>query len=157
MKRFATSKHLSPKQFLRAVWISLDQFSALRDQIIGCIQAEPEAQPMKKRGKKAVTLPVEDQLLLTLTSLRHYPTCAPLGLQFGLWESSAHKVYQQYRDRLVNGCRLPGRRSLLDEGLGAILVEVTEQPIARPIRQQRAWYSGKKTADHQNPTSRLSV
>jgi len=157
MKRFETLKTRAPHQFLRAAGISLEQFVTLRDKILACIQAEQEAQPMKKRGKKAVTLTVEDKLLLTLTYLRHYPTCAQLGIQFGICESYAHKVYQQYLDRLVKVCRLPGRKALLDEGLGAILVDVTEQPMERPMRHQRDWYSGKKTAHHQSPTDRLPV
>ena len=137
--------------------ISLEQFITLRDRIIAVIQAEQEAQPMKKRGKKAVTVTVEDKLLLTLTYLRHYPTFAQLGDQFGICESYAHKVYQQYLTRLVTACRLPGRKALLDEGIGAILVDVTEQPMERPTRQQGDWYSGKKTAHPENPTDRLSV
>ena len=157
MKRFETLKNRSPRKFLRAVGLSLDQFVILRDQMLGCIQAEQEAQPMKKRGKKTVTLTVADKLLLTLTYLRHYPTFEQLGDQFGICESYAHKVYQQYLDRLVKVCRLPGRKALLDEGIGAILVDVTEQPIERPTRQQGVWYSGKKTAHHENPTTRLSV
>jgi len=74
MTRFETLKHRSPAKFLRAVGIRLEQFLTLRNQIIACIQAEREAHPMKKRGKKPVTLTVEDQLLLTLTDLRHDPT-----------------------------------------------------------------------------------
>jgi hypothetical protein len=157
MKRFETLQHLSSKKFFRAVGISLDQFVTLRDKILACIQAEQEAQPMKKRGKKAVTLTVADKLLLTLTYLRHYPTFAQLGDQFGICESYAHKVYQQYLDRLVKVCRLPGRKALLDEDIGAIIVDVTEQPMERPMRQQGDWYSGKKTAHHQSPTDRLPV
>jgi hypothetical protein len=157
MKRFATLKHRSPRTFLRAVGLSLDQFMTLRDQIRACIQAEQEAQPLKKRGQKAVTLTVDDKLLLTLMYLRHYPTFAQLGDQFGICESYAHKVYQQCLDRLVKVCHVPGRKALLDEGIGAIIVDVTEQPMERPTRQQGAWYSGKKTAHDQSPIDRLSV
>jgi hypothetical protein len=157
MKRFETLQNLSSRKFFRAVGISLDQFVTLRDKILACIQAEQEAQPLKKRGKKAVTLTVADQLLLTLTSLRHSPTFAQLGDQFGSGESSAHKVYQQYLDRLVKGCRLPGRKALRDEDIGAIIVDVTEPPMERPMRQQGDGDSGKKTAPHQSPTDRLPV
>jgi hypothetical protein len=144
MKRFETLRHRPPRKFVRAVGMTLDQFLTVRDKIVAGIHAEQEAQPMKKRGKKAITLTVEDKVLLTLTYLRHYPTFEQLGDQFGICESYAHKVYQQYLDRLVRVCRLPGRKALLDEGIGAILVDVTEQPVERPTQQQGAWYSGKK-------------
>jgi len=144
MKRFETLKNRPPRKFLRAVGISLDQFLSLRDLIIGVIQAEQTIQPMKKRGRKAILLTVEDKLLLTLTYLRHYPTFEQLGDQFGISEPYAHKIYQQYLDRLVKVCRLPGRKSLLDKGIGAIIIDVTEQPMERPTRHQGDWYSGKK-------------
>jgi hypothetical protein len=137
MTRVVTVKNRSPEKCIRAVGIRLDQFLTLRDQMLICIRAEQEARPMKKRGKKAVILTVEDKLRLTLTYLRHYPTFEQIGQQFGICESYAHKVYQQYLDRLVNVCHLPGRKALLDADLMAILMDVTEQPIERPTRHQR--------------------
>jgi hypothetical protein len=92
MKRFHPLKHRSSAKFLRAVGITREQCVTLRDKILVCIQAEQEAQPMKKRGKKTVTVTVEDQWLLPLTYLRQYPTFEQLGQPFGIWESSAHKV-----------------------------------------------------------------
>ncbi len=157
MQRFETLKIRPSETFLRTVGISLDQFLLVRDKIVARIQAEQEAQPLKKRGKKAVTLTVDDKLLLTLTYMRHYPTFAQLGHQFGICESYTYKVYQQYLDRLVKILTLPGRTALQDTDLVAILVDVTEQPMERPTRHQGTWYSGKKTADTQNPTDRLSV
>jgi len=144
MKRFETLTNCSSTQFLRAVGLSLEQFLTVRDKIRACIQAEQETQPMKKRGRKGITLTVEDKLLFTLTYLRHYPTFAQLGQQFGICESYAHKLYQQYLDRLVKVCHVPGRKALLNTDLVAILVDVTEQPIERPTRHQGDWYSGKK-------------
>lgn len=157
MKRFETLRNRPPRKFVRAVGIPLDQFLIVRDKIVAGILAEQDAQPMKKRGKKPVILTVEDKLLFTLTYLRHYPTFEQLGDQFGICESYAHKVYQQYLDRLVKVCHVPGKKALLDQGIGAILVDVTEQPMERPTQHQGDWYSGKKTADHQNPDHRLSV
>lgn len=50
----------------------------------------------------------------------------------------------RYGDLLVKGLRLPGKSALLDGGLQAILLDVTEQPIERPMKHQRQYYSGKK-------------
>ena len=157
MKRFETLKNRPPRKFVRTVGIPLDQFLIVRDKILTGIHAEQEAHPMKKRGRKAVTLTVEDKLRLTLTYLRHYPTFEQLGDQFGICESYAHKIYQQYLDRLVKVCHVPGKQALMERGIGAILVDVTEQPIECPTRQQGAWYSGKKNAYPENPSDRVSV
>jgi hypothetical protein len=146
MKRFETLKNRSSTKFLRAVGISLAQFLTGRDKMRACIPAEQAAQPMKKRGRKGITLTVEDKLLLPLTYLRHYPTFEQLGQQFGICESDAHKIYQQYLDRLVKVCHVPGRKALLNTDVVAILVDVTEQPIECPTRHQGDWYSGKKNA-----------
>ena len=157
MQRFATLKNRSSATFLRAVGISLDQCLMVRDKMVARIQVEQEAQPLKKRGKKAVTLTVEDKLLLTLSYLRHSPTFAQLGHQCGIGESYAYKVSPQDLDRLVKVLGLPGRKALQEQHLAAILVDVTEQPMERPTRHQGAWYSGKKTADDQSATDGRSV
>ena len=55
---------------------------------------------MKKRGLKS-TISIADQLLLTLTYLRHYPTFAKLGKEFSISESYANKIYHRMLDILV--------------------------------------------------------
>lgn len=154
MTRFAIIRTYPSEKFTRIVGIRLDQFLCLRDQLLTCLRAEQEARPMKKRGKKATLVTVEDKLLLTLTYLRHYPTFEQVGQQFGISASYAHKIYQHVLDRLVKMNHLPGRKALQDQGIHAVLVDVTEQPIERPSHHQRAWYSGKKTPYDQNSVDR---
>jgi len=154
MTRFAIIQAYPSDKFTRIVGIRLDQFLALRDQLVASLRAEQEAHPMKKRGKKATMLSLEDKLLLTLTYVRHDPTFEQVGQQFGISTSYAHKIYQHLLDHLVKTHHLPGRKALREHGVHAVLVDVTEQPIERPTRQQRAWYSGKKTPYDQSPTHR---
>ncbi|GAK51153.1 truncated transposase IS4 family protein [Candidatus Moduliflexus flocculans] len=92
---------------------------------------------MRKRGKKPITLSSQDKLLLTCYSLRHYATFAQLGRQFGVHESYACEVYHASLDAIVKVLHLPGHYAVLTAGL-AVLIDVTEQPIERPKRQQRA-------------------
>ncbi|MCP4404939.1 MAG: transposase family protein [bacterium] len=40
---------------------------------------------------------------------------------------------------------LPSRKMLLNPGVDAIVIDVTEQPLERPVKKQRRFYSGKKT------------
>lgn len=144
MRCFAVISLTPPDDFLRDVGVSLDQFLAIRDQVVALIKAEQTRWPMKRRGKHVSQLTVEDKLLLTLTYLRHYPTFQQLGAQFEISESYAYKIYDRYRRYLVTLLRLPGHKALLASGLQAALLDVTEQPIERPTHRQRAYYSGKK-------------
>ena len=85
-----------------------------------------------------------DRLLLTFTYLRHYPTFARLGMEFGISESYANKLYHQILDVLVKVLSLKNRKHLLESNLQTIIIDVTEQPIERPTKGQRVYYSGKK-------------
>lgn len=45
---------------------------------------------------------------------------------------------------LVKLLPLPSNRVLLNHAVDAIVIDVTEQPLERPVKKQRQWYSGKK-------------
>ena len=45
---------------------------------------------------------------------------------------------------------MKNRKHLLESNLQTIIIDVTEQPIERPTKGQRAYYSGKKTAHHKS-------
>ena len=144
MRRFVSLLTLSPEDFLRDVGLTREQFLAVRDQLVAIIAAERARWPMKNRGKQTSRLTVADKFLLTLPSVRHYPTFQQLGRQFGISESYAHKLYDRYRGYLVKILRLPGHQALLNPRMTALLIDVPEQPIERPRRRQRISYSGKK-------------
>jgi hypothetical protein len=144
MKPWAKMQDVSEAEFLRHVGISRDQFDTILQKVKAYIKAEQQRNRLKLRGLKTTELPVEDRLLLTLYYLRHHPTFLNLGDVFGISESYANKRYHEYRDLLVKVLRLPGHKALLDENWMAIVIDVTEQPIERPQKKQRSWYSGKK-------------
>ena len=76
--------------------------------------------------------------------LRHYPTFAELSQQFGISESYANKIYHSISNILVNLNIVPNRKKLFEDDFSTILIDVTEQPIERPLRKQKRYYSGKK-------------
>ena len=139
-----TVKHCYGTTFRRRVGIRRRTFR----QIYKCVRRyEKEKrtqQPLSRRGKKSTALTLVEKLLLTFVYLRQYPTFEELGAMFGICESYANKVYHQYLDILVQVLRLPGKSALLDTHLQALLLDVTEQPMERPVKKQRQWYSGKK-------------
>jgi hypothetical protein len=139
-----TVAHIAPKKFRRSVGVSQRTFWTIVTQVSAWLTEHQTKYPMTRRGKKARCLSVADHVLLTLIYLRHYQTFEEVGSRFGISESYANKLYHRYLDILVQVLRLPGKKALLDGTLQAILLDVTEQPIERPVRHQRRYYSGKK-------------
>jgi hypothetical protein len=104
-------------------------------------------------------LGVEDQFLLAIVWLRHYPTQECLGYLFGVSDSTAKRAIDRCLPLLEQSgrdtMRLPdpgrGHRrdlpALLKETPAlAVIVDTFEQRTQRPTRRQRAYYSGKKKA-----------
>jgi hypothetical protein len=132
------------KTFRRRVGIRRRTFRQIYLQVRNYLEEERQQQPLSRRGKKSTALNLTEKLLLTFVYLRQYPTFDELGAMFGVSESYANKIYHRYLDILVKVLRLPGKKALLDEGLEAILLDVSEQPVERPLKNQREYYSGKK-------------
>ncbi|MFI3219820.1 MAG: hypothetical protein QX189_11975 [Methylococcales bacterium] len=67
-----------------------------------------------------------------------------MGRFFGLSESYYGKIYQKIFHYLLRILSVSGRKALLDGDLKAIAIDVTEQPIERPVIVQQDYFSGKK-------------
>ncbi len=147
MSYFDQVKKQKANLFKRETGLSLRNFKQLLGKVQGYLAQEAEDDPLHRRGQKS-EFPLEDRLLLTLFYLRHYPTFLNLGKQFGLSESYAHKIYHRVSGILLKVSRLKSRRELSGADLRGVVIDVTEQPIERPHREQKAFYSGKKTSYH---------
>ena len=143
MSIFQQTLEQSDERFLRDVGISKATFQQLLDKVATYLAVQREKNPMKKRGLKS-TIGLADQLLLTLTYLRHYPTFAKLGKEFSISESYANKIYHRMLDILVRVLPMNSKKELLRSNLDSVVIDVTEQPIERPKQQQHQYYSGKK-------------
>lgn len=144
MKRWKKMQHVTETEFLRQVGIPRANFDTILEKVKAYLEAERVRNRMKRRGLKVSGLPIEDRLLLTFYYLRHHPTFLNLADVFGISESYANKRYHEYLDILVKVLRLPGHKALLTDEWMAIVIDVTEQPIERPMDKQRSWFSGKK-------------
>ena len=143
MSYFEQLKKKKASIFKRETGLSLRNFKRLLGKIQQEIAAEKQRDPLRRRGQQSEHL-LADRLLLTLFYLRHYPTFFNLGTQFGLSESYAHKIFHRFSGILVKVLRLKRRNDLRSADLRAVVIDVTEQPIERPQRGQKAYYSGKK-------------
>ncbi len=144
MSVFEHARIQPPDDFLRDIGVSLKTFLMILEKVSAYIEAERERRPMKKRGLKA-SITLADQLLLTFYYLRHYPTFARLGDQFGISESYTNKIYHRILNILLKVLKINNRKELMNSDLETILIDVTEQPIERPKRGQKTYFSGKKT------------
>ncbi len=143
MKRFEEIHTLSPEEFKRTTGISEESFRYLLNQLRALLTCEREKAPMKRRGKKSAHS-LKDKLLLTLYYLRHYVTFSTLGQIFGICESYSNKIYHRISEILVKVFHVDSRKRLMNTDLEAILIDVSEQPIERPKKEQKDYYSGKK-------------
>ena len=121
----------------------MKNFKKLLEKVQWYLAEEQARNPLSQRGQKSKIL-LEDRLLLTLFYLRSYPTFLNLGNQFGISESYAQKLFQRFSEILVKVLHVKSRSALSSADLKAVVLDVTEQPVERPQRGQKAYYSGKK-------------
>lgn len=133
-----SSKHL------RKIGISLDKFYQLLSELKKEIEIDLNNNPMKKRGIRSKDITTKDKLLLTLTYLRHYPTFLNLGDMFGISESYANKIYHKITNYLIKFIHVKKTADLSSDDVTTVIVDAAEQPIERPVKKQKSYYSGKK-------------
>ena len=146
-----------PGEFLRTVGLSPEDFLHLHGKLAAYLDDQKALNPMTRRGRKHSKLVLEDRLLLTLYYLRHYPTFINLAAIFGISESYCHKVYANTARLLAKVEKLPNRKALLENPAATLVIDVSEQPIERPVKNQIAYYSGKKTPHSQSPARDLPI
>ena len=131
------------RKYKRFVGINKTAFEILLVKLKREIEHHQEQEPKSKRGRKA-DICLEDQLLLFLIYLRSYPTFLILGEDFKISESYANKIFHKISKRMIAILKLPSNNELSLEGLKAVVVDASEQPIERPVKNQKDYYSGKK-------------
>ena len=138
-----------PEEYIRIVGLSQEDFLHLNRKLADYLDEQKALKPLTRRGRK--------DSKLTLYYLRHYPTLINLAAVFGISESYCHKVYARTARMLAKVEKLPNRKALLEDPAATLAIDVSEQPIERPVKNQKAYYSGKKTPHDQGPTRDLCV
>ena len=131
-----------PAEFTRLVGVNYGAFQIILEKLNLQIARFKAEKPIRRRGRKS-SLSIEDQLLLTLIYLRQYHTFLQLGEMFSISESYASKRYEFISSQLLGVLDVPNQKTLEKEDL-TVLMDVTEQPVERPVKQQKQYYSGKK-------------
>lgn len=144
MSIFETYKIMKSAEFTRLVGVNYGTFEIILAKLKNEITRYLQQDLMRQRGLKS-SLSIEDQLLLTFIYLRQYHTFLQLGKLFSISESYAQKRYTFITKRLLKVLDIPNDKMLTTEKL-QVIADVTEQPIERPLEEQKSYYSGKKNS-----------
>src|SRR6476646_2527524 len=152
-----------PVVFRALTGLTVAAFDALLPELLPAFDAGRRQRldrPDRRRafgGGDDFDLDPDDQFLLTIFWLRHYPTQEVLGYLFGVSDSTAKRAIDRCLPLLEaagkDTMRMPdpgrGRRKdlatlLKDTPDVAVLIDTFEQAVQRPKKRQKRFYSGKK-------------
>ncbi|MEG4444483.1 transposase family protein [Microcoleus sp. AT9_B5] len=132
---------LNPADFKRYCGLHQETFK----EMVKIVKAEISFQ---KKSVRPSTLCPEDQILMTLSYLREYPTFFHLGIKWGINESNAYQIVIRTEKGLINSglFNLPGKKNLyqIQNEIETVAVGVSEHEIERPKKKQKKYYSGKQ-------------
>jgi hypothetical protein len=139
-----------PASFRQFTGLTIVEFARLQEDLIPVLAARRAKARRAPRVRKAGAgrkpkLGPEDRLLLVLMYYRVYVTQAVLGGLFGVDAGTAGRIIQEVGLALAGVFRIPERKVTVGpDDLAEAFVDATEQPIHRPKRGQKRYYSGKK-------------
>lgn len=134
-----------PHIFLRLTGTTIIEFEQMIDMVKSLW--EHEIENIKKRpGRTSQLKYFEDKLLVLLIYYRTYITHEFVGYLFGLHNANICRLFKKLEPLVARKLIIKKDRSLTQEEVIKILVDVTEQPTQRPKKKskQRKHYSGKK-------------
>jgi hypothetical protein len=132
----------SPIIFNRLFGISISQFEEI------FLKIEPQWQKhvinTYKRPGRDYKLELADMLLVLLLYYRSYITQVFVGYLFGIDDSRVCRIIQKLEPILAREMALVKTKHLSQEEVETLIIDATEQPIERPSKNQKRYYSGKK-------------
>ena len=96
-----------------------------------------------KRPGRDFKLSFEDMVLMLLLYYRSYTTQLFVGFLFGIDDSRVCRLIKRLEPILARVMRIKKDRTLSQQDIEQ-LMDATEQPLERPQRKQKPYYSGKK-------------
>ena len=87
---------------------------------------------------------LEDHLLVMLILYRCHITQDFLGLLYGVDKATICRALARIEKLCRGALGVKRRITVTKEEASALLIDATEQPVERPKRKQKCWYSGKK-------------
>ena len=136
-------RELKGKQriFRKLTGLSLEEFV----EVISLVEKTMD-QAFPSMGRKRKVDCHEDRLILIMLYYRAYVTHEFIGYLVGLDETNVCRLFARIEPILAKHLPIKKDRTLSEETVLSLLVDVTEQPIQRPKRKKtrKQYYSGKK-------------
>lgn len=135
------SLSMKPRIFRKLTGISLSDFHLL------CEQLRPVAKSLfKTTGRPPVLATLEDKLTVLFIYYRTYATHEFIGYFVGLDNSNICRLFRQLEPLVASVIHIKKDRTLTQDKVEELLLDVTEQPIQRPKEKKarKKYYSGKK-------------
>lgn len=139
--RYAKIKN-HPKIFLRLFGVSPQEFEQIATKVTPLWQRK--VLDRYKRPGRSFKLGLEEMILMLLLYYRSYMTQMSVGFMFGVDESRVCRNIQTLEPLLAKVMALCKTKHLSKEEVETLILDATEQPIEKPKRKQKAYYSGKK-------------
>ena len=132
-----------PVNFHRITGISIDQFEEI------ALKCEPEwekrvIKPKKLDGRPYGVGDLKEHMLTLLMYYRCYVTQEFIGMLYGVDDSCICRSIKRIEPILAKVVAIKKDRTLSEKDLETLIIDCTEQPIERPTKHQKKYYSGKK-------------
>ena len=131
-----------PTTFNRLFGISVSQFEAILFKVSQ--EWQKKVIGKYKRPGRDYKLEIADMLLMLLLYYRSYISQEFVGYLFGIDDSRVCRIIKKLEPLLAKVMALPNKKYLSKEEVESLIIDATEQPIERPQKGQKPYYSGKK-------------
>ena len=132
MNYYGKYSQYNEEKFLRLTGLTKSKFADL------IILFQDYTDKNWSRAGKPGKFTLADKLLITFRYLRDYPTFMVLGLEFGISESFAQKIFTKISLALINILKLPNLKCLEDVKLERVIIDVSEQKTERPKKNNKS-------------------
>ena len=130
-----------PRIFRKLVGLSIDEFNIILEKLSLSLK-----NAFSSKGRPRKLKQDADKLLLLFMYYRSYATHEFLGYFVGLDNSNVCRLFRVLEPLVASKIHIEKDRTLTEDKILDILLDVTEQPIQRPKNKQakKQYYSGKK-------------
>ena len=142
MSKFNAQHLLHKRQFRGLTGVTPDIFNEMTNRL------RPSWERLLTRrnrsGRPCAVGGLEDHLLVMLILYRCHITQDFLGLLYGVDKATICRALARIEKLCRGALGVKRRITVTKEEASALLIDATEQPVERPKRKQKCWYSGKK-------------
>lgn len=142
MAKFNASTLLHKRQFRYLSGVSPDIFVSMAELLRPAW--ERRCRKKNRAGRPYGVGVLEDHLLVLLILYRCHITQDFLALLYGVDKATISRSLHRIEHLARRALGVKRKIIVTKEEAQALLIDATEQPVQRPKRKQKCWYSGKK-------------